>query len=708
MHRLASSSRFSPKRTFVSPLQVYASAYVRFNSSTAPKEKLFDKILIANRGEIACRVMRTAKRLGIRTVAVYSDADKHALHVRAADEAVNVGPAPTSQSYLNIENIVEACKKTGAQAVHPGYGFLSENAKFVAALDKAGIAFIGPGTEAMHAMGDKIESKKIAKKAGVNVIPGFLGEVDDIQHVIKIAKEIGYPVMVKASAGGGGKGMRICWNDDDVNVNFRLSKQEARSSFGDDRMLIEKYIDSGRHIEIQVLADGKGTSLYFPERECSIQRRNQKVIEEAPSPFLDEKTRKAMGEQAVALVNAVGYKSAGTVEFLVDSSRNFYFLEMNTRLQVEHPITEYITGVDLVEGMIRVAAGAPLNMRQSDINIKGWAMESRVYAEDPYRDFLPSIGKLQSYRPPSGEGVRVDEGVYEGGEISIYYDPLICKLVTHGSTREESIARMKKALDAYVIRGVNHNIPFLRAVMENQRFLEGRLNTKFIPEEFPQGFKGFVYTPEQTTELTALTAALKLASTRRDWSISDQLDPNAVRPAKLELAVTINGENPTTTNVEVTQVDEDVYSVKVQGKEETKVELDWAIGSTAVEAQFSKSGTRVVSQITKRKPLGYKLIFLGSEVDVSVMTPRQHELLTNMPEKKEKEGHNQLRSPMPGAIQSVAVKPGDKVILAQELVIVEAMKMQNVLRAPKDGVVKSVLVKPGQTVAVDEVLVEFE
>lgn len=361
------------------------------------------------------------------------------------------------------------------------------------ALEQAGIAFIGPGSEAMHAMGDKIESKKIAKKANVNVIPGFLGEVDDIDHVIKIAKEIGYPVMVKASAGGGGKGMRICWNDEDVSVNFRLSKQEARSSFGDDRMLIEKYIDSGRHIEIQVLADGKGTSLYFPERECSIQRRNQKVIEEAPSPFLDEATRRAMGEQAISLVNAVGYRSAGTVEFLVDKDKNFYFLEMNTRLQVEHPITEYITGVDLVEGMIRVAAGAPLNLKQDDIKIRGWAMESRVYAEDPYRNFLPSIGKLVTYKPPSGEGVRVDEGVYEGGEISIYYDPLICKLVTHGSTRDESIVRMKDALDSYVIRGVNHNIPFLRAVMENQRFLSGNINTKFIPEEFPKGFSGNLY-----------------------------------------------------------------------------------------------------------------------------------------------------------------------------------------------------------------------
>lgn len=467
----------------------------------------------------------------------------------------------------------------------------------------------------MHAMGDKIESKKIAKKANVSVIPGFLGEVDDVEHVIKITKEIGYPVMVKASAGGGGKGMRICWNDEDVKINFRLSKQEAKSSFGDDRMLIEKYIDNGRHIEIQVLADGKGTSLYFPERECSIQRRNQKVIEEAPSPFLDEATRRAMGEQAISLVNAVGYKSAGTVEFLVDSDRKFYFLEMNTRLQVEHPITEYITGVDLVEGMIRVAAGVPLNLTQDQIKINGWAMESRVYAEDPYRNFLPSIGRLTTYVPPSGEGVRVDGGVYEGGEISIYYDPLICKLVTHGATRDESVRRMKEALDSYVIRGVNHNIPFLRAVMENPRFLKGNLTTKFIPEEFPQGFTGFAYTKQQQADLAALAAALRFASVQRDYSISDKLDPKGEAPSSIELSLTLHTvDTPAALSAVVSYcAEKGTYRVEFHNESEpatvTEVTLDWAIGATTINASFSGSKAKVVAQVcTSPLPLDPPLL----------------------------------------------------------------------------------------------------
>eukprot|EP01111_Echinosteliopsis_oligospora_P004427 TRINITY_DN1713_c0_g1_i5.p1 TRINITY_DN1713_c0_g1~~TRINITY_DN1713_c0_g1_i5.p1 ORF type:complete len:638 (+),score=212.35 TRINITY_DN1713_c0_g1_i5:117-2030(+) len=593
-------------------------------------DKLFDKILIANRGEIACRVIRTAQRLGIKTVAVHSDVDKHALHVRAADEAVCIGPAPTSQSYLNIDAILDACKKTGAQAVHPGYGFLSENSKFVAALEKEGIAFIGPGSHAMHAMGDKIESKKIAKQAKVNVIPGFLGEVDEMDEVLKIAREIGYPVMVKASAGGGGKGMRIAWNDEDVKIGFRLSKQEAKSSFGDDRMLIEKYIDNGRHIEIQVLADGQGTALYFPERECSIQRRNQKVVEEAPSPFLDDATRKAMGEQAISLCNAVGYKSAGTVEFLVDSNKNFYFLEMNTRLQVEHPITEYITGVDLVEGMIRIAAGQKLKVQQKDIKINGWAMESRVYAEDPYRNFLPSIGKLTKYKIPEGEGVRVDGGVYEGGDISIYYDPLICKLVTHGNTRKQSIDRMKTALDSYIIRGVNHNVPFLRAVMENKRFLSGKINTKFIPEEFPQGFKGFEFSDQQKADAAALAGAIQLATIKRDYSVTDQISAKTEAPEEIKLIITLGNvkTNPDapTIPVTVTYLDEnDTYLVEydqVDGRPslpDTNVTLDWAVGNTTVNARLSKSITSYVSQLTKKHSLGYTLTFLGDAMLLSGM-----------------------------------------------------------------------------------------
>ncbi|XP_069061172.1 propionyl-CoA carboxylase alpha chain, mitochondrial isoform X2 [Pleurodeles waltl] len=513
-------------------------------SAHDPSEKTFEKILIANRGEIACRVMRTCKKMGIKTVAVHSDVDSAAVHVKMADEAVCVGPAPTSKSYLNMDAIMDAIRKTGAQAVHPGYGFLSENKEFAKRLTAEGVTFIGPDTHAIQAMGDKIESKLLAKNAKVNTIPGFDGVVKDADEAVRIAGEIGYPVMIKASAGGGGKGMRIAWDDEETREGFRFSSQEAASSFGDDRLLIEKFIDNPRHIEIQVLADKHGNALWLNERECSIQRRNQKVVEEAPSTFLDPGTRKAMGEQAVALAKVVKYSSAGTVEFLVDSKKNFYFLEMNTRLQVEHPITECITGLDLVQEMIRVAKGYPLNYRQEDIPINGWALECRVYAEDPYKSFgLPSIGRLSQYREPLHvEGVRVDSGIQEGSDISIYYDPMISKLVTYGSNRAEALQRMEEALDSYVIRGVTHNVPLLREVITNPLFIEGNITTKFLPDVYPDGFKGHSLTEREKKELLATAVSLYVAAQQRSqrfqenprvplaksevkrWDLSAQLD----------------------------------------------------------------------------------------------------------------------------------------------------------------------------------------
>src|SRR5262245_25928062 len=487
-------------------------------------DKLFDKILIANRGEIACRVIRTCRRLGIKTVAVYSEADADALQVRLADEKVFIGPPPSAQSYLLIDKIVEACRKTGAQAVHPGYGFLSENQAFQKALTKARITFIGPEAHAIHAMGDKIESKKLALKAGVSTVPGYLHAITDAEEAVKIAQKIGYPVMIKASAGGGGKGMRIAYNDAEAREGFVSATSEAKSSFADDRVFIEKYVEEPRHIEIQLIADGHGNCVYLWERECSIQRRHQKVIEEAPSPFLDAKTRQAMGEQAVALAQAVKYKSAGTVEFIVDKNRNFYFLEMNTRLQVEHPVTELITGLDLVELMIRVAAGEKLPFKQKDVKLEGWAVEARVYAEDPVRNFVPSIGRLVRYRPADGENVRVDTGVYEGAEISMYYDPMIAKLVTFGATRDDAIARMESALDAFYIRGVNHNVPFLSAILRSPRFRSGKLTTGFIAEEFPEGFKPGVLSKEIAARFVAAAAAIHVAQRRRERAISGQRD----------------------------------------------------------------------------------------------------------------------------------------------------------------------------------------
>eukprot|EP00742_Colponemidia_sp_Colp-10_P002013 GILJ01002150.1.p1 GENE.GILJ01002150.1~~GILJ01002150.1.p1 ORF type:complete len:709 (-),score=129.47 GILJ01002150.1:82-1896(-) len=603
-----------------------------------------------------------------------------------ADEAIRIGPVLSKDSYLRMDVILQACKDSGAEAVHPGYGFLSENRHFQKMLQDNGIVFIGPSTHAIEAMGDKIESKKLAKAAGVNTVPGYLGEVHDDAEVLKIAREIGYPVMIKASAGGGGKGMRIAWNDDEAKLGFRLSRDEAKASFGDDRIFIEKFIEEPRHIEFQILGDLHGNVVYLPERDCSIQRRNQKVIEEAPSTSLDEKTRRAMGEQAVALAKAVDYHTTGTVEFLVDKKKGFYFLEMNTRLQVEHPITEMITGLDLVEQMIRVAAGHKLQFRQEDIKIDGWAMETRVYAEDPLRGFLPSIGFLTSYQePPMKEGLRIDTGVSDGTEISMYYDPMICKLITHGKTRKEAIAMMTSALDNYVIRGVGHNAAFCRAVYTNPTFVEGRLSTKFIPEQFPQGFKGVQLTDDKKKLLAAIVGACHIQQTMfvtRTSSCVIRLDGSAYTVDMHNDGVTVDGQNYALDQAE-------------------DVSQHFVFAGTV-------NGQEVAVQQLKKNALGYDVQFEGAQLTVECLTQQQADLIKYMPAKQTINVAKVLQSPMPGAVVSVAVKAGDEVVIGQELAVVEAMKMQNVLRASANGKVKKVTVKPGSTVAVDEILVEFE
>ncbi|KAL6066072.1 Propionyl-CoA carboxylase alpha chain, mitochondrial [Balamuthia mandrillaris] len=726
----------SPSLAFVVLNRRGASAAACYGTQSSGEGRPFDKILIANRGEIACRVINTAKRLGIKTVAIYSEADAAAKHVLLADEAACVGPAPTSKSYLNIPAIMEVVKKTKAQAVHPGYGFLSENFHFAEALEGEGVAFVGPTSQAIHAMGDKIESKKLAKAAKVNVIPGFLGEVHDNQEVLKIANEIGYPIMIKASAGGGGKGMRIAWNDKEALEGFKRSKAEAQSSFGDDRMLIEKYIDNPRHIEIQVLGDSHGNYLYFPERECSIQRRNQKVIEEAPSPLLNPETRIAMGKQAVALARAVNYRSAGTVEFLADNNQNFYFLEMNTRLQVEHPITEYITGVDLVEQMLNVAAGRKLALSQEDIKIHGWALESRVYAEDPYRNFLPSIGRLTRYKEPAHKlrsspfrldddepvparladspcSVRVDAGVMEGSEISTFYDPLICKLCTWGPTRDEAVQTMERALDEYVIRGVRHNIAFLRDVMDQPRFRKGALTTKFIPEEYPHGFTGHELNENEVNDLVVSAAAMQFVRREREATISGQLSEYATPPTTDTFVVTINGKDY---QAKVTKQEDDTYPsprrklqveiVNSGNKASVPIRFEWPVDSIAFDARVGDRD--LLLQFIKALPLGLRLQYCGTEMDVLVRSLKQAELSKHMPPPKTVDHKNSLLSPMPGQVVSVSVQPGDAVSAGQELAVVEAMKMQNVLRAESDGVIETVLVKEGSNVAVDEVLLTFK
>lgn len=681
---------------------------------------MFKKILIANRGEIACRVMKTAKKMGIQTVAIYSDADRHALHVQMADEAIHIGPPPANQSYIVIDKVMDAIKQSGAEAVHPGYGFLSENAKFAEALEAAGVAFIGPPKGAIEAMGDKITSKKIAQDANVSTVPGYMGLIEDAEEAVKISNEIGYPVMIKASAGGGGKGMRIAWNDTEAREGFQSSKNEAANSFGDDRIFIEKFVTQPRHIEIQVLCDAHGNGIYLNERECSIQRRNQKVVEEAPSPFLDEATRKAMGEQSVALAKAVGYASAGTVEFIVDGDKNFYFLEMNTRLQVEHPVTELITGVDLVEQMIRVANGEKLTITQDDVTIDGWAIENRLYAEDPYRGFLPSIGRLTRYRPPAeiaagplvtngkwqgdaptGEtAVRNDTGVYEGGEISMYYDPMIAKLCTWAPTRAEAIEAMRVALDSFEVEGIGHNLPFLSAVMDHPKFVSGDMTTAFIAEEYPEGFEGVTLDEAHLKRIAAACAAMFRVTEIRRTRISGTMD-NHERTVGRDWVVSLqDAVYPVTIDA-----DREGSTVNFDDGSAMRVASDWTPGDQL--AHVDVDGEPVVLKVGKITN-GFKIRTRGAELNVHVRTPRTHELALLMPEKVAPDTSKMLLCPMPGLVVKIDVEEGQEVQEGQALCTIEAMKMENILRAEKKAVVTKINAGPGDSLAVDEVIMEFE
>ena len=665
---------------------------------------MFTKILIANRGEIACRIIKTARKMGIATVAVYSDADRNALHVTMADEAVNIGLAPSAQSYLVMDKIIAAAQQTGAQAIHPGYGFLSEKASFSAACEAAEITFIGPPPKAIAAMGDKITSKKLAQEAGVPTVPGFMGLIDDEAHAAQIAGEIGYPVMIKASAGGGGKGMRIAWNDAEAREGFMLSRSEAKSSFGDDRIFIEKFVTEPRHIEIQVLGDKHGTVLYLNERECSIQRRNQKVIEEAPSPFLDAATRKSMGEQAVALAKAVGYTSAGTVEFIVDSKRNFYFLEMNTRLQVEHPVTELITGLDLVEQMILVASGEKLAFKQSDIKINGWAMESRIYAEDPYRNFLPSIGRLTKYRPPT-EGLRADKtvlrndtGVYEGGEISMFYDPMIAKLCTWGPDRLSTISAMQIALDQFEIEGIGHNLPFLCAVMGHERFRSGNITTAFIAEEFPDGFKGVLAQGEDLKDLARVAAYIHLRNEERAAETSNPSHPRRIGKAWI---ISVGGQTFAASIAQETLS----HLIALDDDKPLLVSSSWKIGESLGHFRLE---TRELNVKISHSSKGIRLRRRGMDVVAQVREPHVAALANLMLMKKPKDTSRFLTCPMPGLLRSLSVSVGDTVEPGQAVAVVEAMKMENVLRAERKALVKRVAAKAGDSLSVDQLIVEFE
>lgn len=664
---------------------------------------MIKKILVANRGEIACRVFKTAKKMNIKTVAVYSDADENALHVTMADEAVYIGASSASESYLSIDKIISACKKTGANAVHPGYGFLSERAEFCERLAAENIIFIGPPVNAIEAMGDKITSKKIAQEANVSTVPGHMDLIDDAKHAVTISNKIGYPVMIKASAGGGGKGMRIAWNDEEAIEGFARSKSEAASSFGDDRIFIEKFVVEPRHIEIQVLADQHGNCVYLGERECSIQRRNQKVIEEAPSPFLDEKTRVAMGEQSCALAQAVGYTSAGTVEFIVDKEKNFYFLEMNTRLQVEHPVTELITGIDLVEQMIRVANGEKLNVKQNSIKLNGWAMESRLYAEDPYRNFLPSIGRLTRYRPPTESVtkecvIRNDTGVFEGGEISMFYDPMIAKLCTWSTNRKKAISAMENALDRFEIEGIGHNLPFLSAVMGHTRFKSGNITTAFIDEEYPDGFEG-VNPSDDILDVLSVTALIITRMKMQRISARDSTFDNPV-PREDNLVTRIARKN---TNVTISDV-KDGYKISFE-KKSFEASIKYELGGTL--AELSINGNQHAVKVT---PVigGYLLRLRGVEQVVKVMNSRIAELSDLMPEKLPTDTSKFLLCPMPGLMVSIMVSEGDIIEEGQSLAMVEAMKMENVLRAEKPGKVSKISVAEGDSLAVDEIIMEFE
>ena len=664
---------------------------------------MIKKILVANRGEIACRVFKTAKKMNIKTVAVYSDADENALHVTMADEAVYIGASSASESYLSIDKIISACKKTGANAVHPGYGFLSERAEFCERLAAENIIFIGPPVNAIEAMGDKITSKKIAQEANVSTVPGHMDLIDDAKHAVTISNKIGYPVMIKASAGGGGKGMRIAWNDEEAIEGFARSKSEAASSFGDDRIFIEKFVVEPRHIEIQVLADQHGNCVYLGERECSIQRRNQKVIEEAPSPFLDEKTRVAMGEQSCALAQAVGYTSAGTVEFIVDKEKNFYFLEMNTRLQVEHPVTELITGIDLVEQMIRVANGEKLNVKQNSIKLNGWAMESRLYAEDPYRNFLPSIGRLTRYRPPTESVtkecvIRNDTGVFEGGEISMFYDPMIAKLCTWSTNRKKAISAMENALDRFEIEGIGHNLPFLSAVMSHTRFKSGNITTAFIDEEYPDGFEG-VNPSDDILDVLSVTALIITRMKMQRISARDSTFDNPV-PREDNLVTRIARKN---TNMTISDV-KDGYKISFE-KKSFEASIKYELGGTL--AELSINGNQHAVKVT---PVigGYLLRLRGVEQVVKVMNSRIAELSDLMPDKLPTDTSKFLLCPMPGLVVSIMVSEGDIIEEGQSLAMVEAMKMENVLRAEKPGKVSKISVAEGDSLAVDEIIMEFE
>jgi len=665
---------------------------------------MFDKILIANRGEIACRVIKTAKQMGIKTVAVFSDADRNALHVQMADEAVNIGPPPANQSYIDIEKVISAVKKTNAQAVHPGYGFLSENAKFAKSLSDIGVTFIGPPENAIESMGDKITSKKIAQEAGVNTVPGYMGVIKDEDEALTISEKIGYPVMIKASAGGGGKGMRIAWNDSEVKEGFQSSKNEAASSFGDDRIFIEKFVTQPRHIEIQVLADTKGNCIYLGERECSIQRRNQKVVEEAPSSFLDEKTRRKMGEQACNLAKAVGYSSAGTVEFIVDKDKNFYFLEMNTRLQVEHPVTELITGIDLVEQMILVATGKPLSITQKDIKLTGWAIESRLYAEDPYRNFLPSIGRLTRYRPPAEikdkhSIVRNDTGVYEGGEISMYYDPMIAKLCTWAPDRAKAIEQMRIALDRFEVEGIGHNLPFLSAVMDHKKFISGKITTAFIAEEYSEGFNGVNLNDDEMKDLAACAAAMNRVAEIRRTKISGRMD-NHERRVGDDWVVQIAGK------VFLVNVLADTAGANVIFEDETSIRVsgDWLPGKKL--ANMTAGNKNLVIKINKVTG-GFRMRTRGADLKVLVRTPRQAELSKHMQEKLPPDTSKMLLCPMPGLLVKIDVEIGQEVQEGQPLCTVEAMKMENILRAERKGVVAKINSSVGDSLAVDDIILEF-
>ncbi|MGB5291337.1 MAG: acetyl/propionyl/methylcrotonyl-CoA carboxylase subunit alpha [Lysobacterales bacterium] len=661
---------------------------------------MFEKILIANRGEIACRVIRSAQKMGIKTVAVYSEADRNALHVEMADEAVCIGPPPSTQSYLLKEKILQACLDTGAQAVHPGYGFLSENSEFCESLAEAGIAFIGPKTRAIEAMGDKITSKQLAKEAGVNTIPGFADVLRDGDHAVEIANKLGYPVMLKATAGGGGKGMRVAHNDAECRDGFERASNEARSSFGDDRMFAEKFIEEPRHIEIQIIADSFDNIVYLNERECSLQRRHQKVIEEAPSPFLDATTRQQMGEQAVALARAVNYQSAGTVEFIVDSQRNFYFLEMNTRLQVEHPVTEMITGYDLVELMIRVANGEKLPMAQSDVPINGWAIEARVYAEDPSRNFLPSTGRLIHYRPPANdENVRVDTGVFEGGEVSMFYDPMIAKLITHGVDREAATTHMRSALDRFLIKGVSHNISFLSALMVNPRFVSGAMSTNMIGEEYPDGFQPTDLSHRDPSVFISVAASMMRGYRDRAAKIGGQLSGHERRVPD-DWVVVMNKEHHPVSVIGT----QGGHDVKYKGHTYA-VRSRWEFGQPIFSGTIN--GEEVFVQVS-RQDQTYRLIHGGSQVDVRIVSPKVAELLQYMPEKAPPDMSKFLISPMPGLLVSVAVKEGDAINAGQELAVLEAMKMENTLLAERDGVVSRIHYAAGASLAVDDVIMELE